>query len=207
LKRIYLPGDVVSQKPERIDNTYIENGKTYSMVTGLYDEAKRRLIQLEGEWLPQKGDMVIGIVSEIGRNGTYKLDIAHFMGGLLIDKSSRGTLSKGDILEAEVEKVENRNTVVLTMPRTLKGGTLMEVKPSKVHRIIGKNNTMVGQISELTGSTIVVGENGVIWIKGGEAALAASTITQVEKAAHISGLTEIIKQTLTSTMNERKKKE
>jgi exosome complex RNA-binding protein Rrp4 len=198
LKQIYLPGDVISEKPEQIDNTYVEEGKTYSMVTGIYDPAKRRLIQLEGEWIPQKGDLVIGIVSNSGRNGMYTLDLSHFMSGLLIEKRGSSNFAKGDIVEAEVENVENRKTVVLTMPKVLKGGTVMEIKPSKVHRVIGKNNTMIKQIADAAKTTIVPGENGIIWIDGGDVALAESAIHQVEREAHVSGLTEIIKQMLVS---------
>jgi exosome complex RNA-binding protein Rrp4 len=189
---------MISAKPERIDNTYIEDGKTYSMVTGMYDQAKGRLIQLEGEWLPQKGDLVIGIVANNGRNGMYTLDLSHFMNGLLIEKKGSANFAKGDIVEAEVDKVENRKTVVLSMPKILRGGTVMEIKPSKVHRVIGKNNTMIKQISESTKTTIVPGENGIIWLHGENVALAASAIAQVEREAHVSGLTEIIRQMLIS---------
>jgi exosome complex component RRP4 len=201
LKQIVLPGDIISPKPKIINNTYVESGKTYSMVTGMYDEEKGRLIQLEGGWFPQRGDMVVGIVSNSGRNGTYSLDLAHFMAGLIIGKKGESAFSKGDVIEAEVEKVEGRKTIVLMMPKVLRGGMLVGVRPSKVHRIIGKNNTMVKQISELTGTTIVVGENGIIWIKGANAQQAESTILEVERAAHVSGLTEIIKQKLVSRGN------
>ena len=78
-------------------------------------------------------------------------------------------------------------------PRVLKGGMILKIKPIKVPRVIGKKSTMVKQISDSTKSQIVVGVNGVIWIQGGNAALAIEAILRIEEEAHVGGLTERIK--------------
>ncbi len=70
----------------------------------------------------------------------------------------------------------------------LYGGTILEIRPTKIPRVIGKNNTMVQQIAAMTKSTIVVGNNGIIWLKGGNVALATEAIRKIEDEAHTSGL-------------------
>ena len=34
--RIVMPGELVAEQPERISYAYVENGKTYSTVVGLF---------------------------------------------------------------------------------------------------------------------------------------------------------------------------
>ena len=196
MKQIVLPGDKILEREERIPNTYAEDGKTYSFVTGLYDAATKRIVPLEGSWTPRQGDVVVGIITNAGRKGMYHLELSHFMNGMIIDKFTKLELHLGDVVEAEVEKIENRRIIHLIRPRTLKDGTIISISPTKVHRVIGKGNTMIKQICDGTRSSIVVGENGMIWIKGGNVNLAVSAILEVERSAHISGLTEMIKNML-----------
>ena len=80
--------------------------------------------------------------------------------------------------------------------RKLYGGKIIDVKPSKVPRIIGKNNTMIKQLTEGTKSTIIVGMNGRIWIKGGDVALTTKAILRIQEEAHTSGLTDRIREML-----------
>jgi exosome complex RNA-binding protein Rrp4 len=196
MKQIVLPGDMILEKEERLPNTYTEDGKTYAYVSGLYDSATKRIVALEGNWTPRQGDVVIGIITNAGRKGMYSLDLSHFMTGMIIDKFTKLELHKGEVVEAEVDRIENRRIVHLVRPRTLKDGVIITIGPTKVHRVIGKGNTMIKQICDATRSTIVVGENGMIWIKGGNVELATEAILEVERSAHISGLTEMIKNML-----------
>lgn len=196
MKQIVLPGDTILEREERIPNTYTEDGKTYSYVTGLYDTAMKRIVPLEGNWTPRQGDVVVGIISSAGRKGMYILDLSYFMNGMIVDKFSKFEMKVGEVVEAEVERIENRRTVQLVRPRTLKDGIIISIGPTKVHRVIGKGNTMIKQICDATRSSIVVGENGMIWIKGGNVALAIAAIQEVERSAHVSGLTEMIKNML-----------
>ena len=78
----------------------------------------------------------------------------------------------------------------------MRAASIIKVKPKKVLRVIGKKNTMIDQIKELTKTDIVVGLNGLIWLRGGNIELAEEAIFKIEREAHTSGLTESIRQYL-----------
>ncbi len=191
-----MPGDVIFDKPMRMDNSYVENGKTYAEVMGLFDSEKGSLVALEGAWSPRTDEVVIGIITN-SRNQVYEVDLSFYGRAILIgSKYDRQTYKLGDVVQAEVKDIENRKTVILWRPRTLYGGTLLDVKATKVPRIIGKANTMIMQIASITKSNIIVGNNGIVWLKGGDIALATMAIRKIEDEAHTSGLTERIKKLL-----------
>jgi exosome complex component RRP4 len=110
------------------------------------------------------------------------------------------------VIEAEVRdfrKFEDEALVSLTRPKVLHGGMLVAVKPTKVPRILGKANTMIKQIAEGTGSSLVVGMNGMLWIKGGDMNLVEKLIREVEEKAHTNGLTDKIKQEIDAYKNPK----
>ena len=76
--------------------------------------------------------------------------------------------------------------------RKLIGGRILKITPSKVPRVIGKAGSMIELIKDKTKCQIIVGQNGVIWIKGEKESLASKTILMIEKESHISGLTDKI---------------
>lgn len=193
MKQIIVPGEVVSQGQARMDNTYSENGKTYAKVMGLYDEEHKGVIPLEGPWKPRTDDMIVGIIAE-DKSKVYTVDVGFFGRTLLIaSKFDRESYKAGDVIEATIKDVEDRKTIILTSARKLEGGTVLMVKPAKVPRIIGKANTMIKQISEAAKTYIIVGMNGMIWMRGGNIALATEAIRKIEAEAHVSGLTERIR--------------
>jgi len=80
--------------------------------------------------------------------------------------------------------------------RKLRGGRIIKIAPSKVPRVIGKKGTMVRQIKNKTETKIIVGQNGLVWIKGENPNLAARAVKKVEEEAHLSGLTDKIDEWL-----------
>ena len=80
--------------------------------------------------------------------------------------------------------------------RKLIGGRIIKVTPSKVPRIIGKGGSMVEMIKKKTDTQIVVGQNGVIWIKGRRREKAIEAIIEIEKYSHVEGLTNYIAEFL-----------
>ncbi|MDE1856729.1 MAG: hypothetical protein KGH98_01450 [Candidatus Micrarchaeota archaeon] len=195
---IVVPGEIVSDQPMRSQNTNVEDGKTYAVRIALKDSRKGTLVPLEGVWRPHVGDIVVGIVTG-QRSSVYDIELNYFERSILVSgKYESHPLSPGELIEAKVKDVENRRTVILAYPKSLHGGTIVEAAPSKVPRIIGKEDTMVRQISEMTGTQIVVGKNGIIWIRGDERGVlkAKMAIKKIEDEAHIPGLTERIKQML-----------
>ena len=198
MRNIVLPGEIVAESPQRIQNAYIENGKTYSKIMGMYEPNSRGIIPLEGSWNPNPEDTVVGVVLE-PKGKVYIIDLMFFGRCLLIpNKFEDYSFETGDVIEAKITDVENRKTIILGGGKLLEGGKVIRVKPKKVLRVIGKKNTMIDQIKAITKTDIVVGLNGIIWLRGGEMDLATDAIFKIEREAHVSGLTESIKQYLES---------
>jgi exosome complex component RRP4 len=202
MRKIVVPGELLSDKSPRGKDIIIENGKAYATVMGVYDDQKNSFMPLEGPWYPQSDDLVIGIVEE-AKLTTSIVDMNSLYKGLLISKYSDTNMESGDIVEAIVRDVDETRTAVLQRPRKLFGGKIIDVKPTKVHRILGREDTMIRQIEQSTGATIKIGMNGRIWIKGGDVALASKAILQIEEEAHTSGLTERINKMLTEGKNNK----
>ena len=180
----------------RMHNAFSQNGKTYSSVLGIKDERTNEIVSLEGVWDPRPEDSVVGIVSE-DRGKVYIIDLSYFGRAILVPgKYEKYELNPGDIINAIIKDIEGKKTVVLKDARVLKGGTILSIKPKKIPRVIGKKSTMIRQIAEATGSHIVVGMNGLIWLSGGNMQLATETLLKIEREAHLSGLTETIKNFL-----------
>lgn len=198
--RVVVPGEVLADSPRKINFAYTENGRTYSSILGLFDEVGFRLIPLEGAYVPSQFDVVIGIVEEIKFAG-YTVDINSPYKGFLPAKDSRYEYELGDIISAKVRQVDEVKNINLENARKLVGGEIVEINPAKVPRVIGKKNSMLNLLKEATRSEIIVGNNGRIWIKGGNSALAARAVLKIEKEAHTTGLTERISALL---MEERR---
>ena len=198
MRHFVVPGDKILDRQMRIENAYVEAGATHSAVLGFYDDERNSIIPLEGAWKPRIGDLVIGIVSSIGRNGgTYNIDLTEFISGLVVaGKFSALDFKEGDIIEATIQDIEHKNLALLERPKALKKATMIKIKPVKIARVIGRAETMIKQISEYTGCSMVVGKNGLIWLDGGNVALATDVILKIEREEHLSGLTERIKDML-----------
>jgi exosome complex component RRP4 len=165
-------------------------------VLGLYDNSNREVIPLEGSWEPRIGDTIVGVVSA-SKNKVYEVELSYFKRSILVPgKFDRYELQYGDIVEAVIKDIEGKKTIILSEPKLLGNGIVLKIKPSKVPRVIGKQSTMVKQIIEATKSQIVVGVNGLIWLSGGDTAMAISAVPKIENEAHVSGLTERIKHML-----------
>jgi exosome complex component RRP4 len=111
-------------------------------------------------------------------------------------------LNVGDVLLCHVLSVDEIMRIQLTMrdreARRVHGGQLLEIQPSKVPRVIGREGSMIGMIKQASRSGIYVGQNGRIWLDGRDEdiALATRAIKLVEEHAQAAGLTEIVKDFL-----------
>lgn len=208
---------MISDKIIRMPNAIVEGGKTFTTVIGMLDEEKGSFVPLETVWYPRQGDFVIGIVENVKNNVSTMNLSSPFRGLILPPRRSFGRdrggfgrdreeerqeeMQVGDIASAfvrEVKRESDQIILILERPRKLFGGKVMAVRPSKVPRIIGKMNTMLKQLEAGTHSSILVGLNGVVWLKGGDTLLAIKAINQIQEEAHISGLTERINKLLES---------
>jgi len=191
MKKLVVPGELLFLYEQKGDFYYSEGGKTYSSVVGIFDTDKKVLTPLESVYIPKPMHKVIGIVTEV-RFVNYIIDINSPFEGMALSKFLRFDLNIGDIVEATVKNVESGGVVVLENVRRLVGGKLIEIKPSKIPRVIGKNASMQKVIEENTKTKMIIGLNGRIWIKGENIAKATKAIRKIEKEAHTSGLTERI---------------
>ncbi len=189
--RIVVPGEVLFEAPRTIAYAYVQDGKTYSSVVGLFSDKEGRLIPLQGAYTPLGEDVVIGVVKEVKFSG-YVVEIKSPYLGFLSGKETRDEFQMGDILIARVKGADEVRNVDLTEAKRLRDGEIIEVASVKVPRVIGKKNSMLNMLRDATRSEILVGNNGRIWIKGGNSSLAARAILKIENEAHTTGLTDAI---------------
>jgi exosome complex component RRP4 len=58
-------------------------------------------------------------------------------------------------------------------------------------------------IKEMTGTQIVVGQNGIVGVKGENEAIAAEAVLTIEKRAHTQGLTDYIKEMINKLLAKK----
>ncbi len=195
MSKIVVPGEVLYTQPKFMNHSYVEGGKTHAAVMGLFDEADGRLVALQGPYIPNLEDYVVGWVEEVKFAG-YTINIKSPYDGFLSSKETREEFKLGDIVLAMARSVDEVRNVNLSDARKLEGGELVTIPSVKVPRLIGKKSSMVTMVTEFTRSEIVIGKNGLVWIKGGDSALAARAVLKIDKEAHIQGLTDRMKKWL-----------
>ena len=61
---------------------------------------------------------------------------------------------------------------------------------------------MIELIKNKTGCHIIVGQNGVVWLKGDNEVLATKAVLMIEREAHVKGLTDIVTKLLEAEAQE-----
>lgn len=201
----YLPANGVFREGERI----IAN--TIGLVS--IDNRLIKLIPLTGFYMPKRNDVVIGKVANINFNG-WMIDIGHSNLAMLTLKEAtseyidkKADLSKfydfGDIIAAKIVSVTKDGTSDLSMKgpglNKLMNGRVIDVAPSKVPRIIGKQGSMINIIKSKINCRMVVGQNGKVWIqseKPEDEKKAIDIIRFIEKESIKEGLTEKVENLL-----------
>ncbi len=213
-KDIVVPGEVLAEGMDFLpgEGTYRDKNQLIANILGLVTIKGRliKLIPLAGKYKPKRDDLVIGKIIDITSKGwIVDLNCPYTAMISLRDASSDfipkdADLSKyfkiGDYVLAKIVMVTSQNLVDLSMKgpmlKKLEGGRLIKINPTKVPRLIGKKASMVTMIKDKTDCQILVGQNGLIWLKGdpkGEI-LAVSAIKKIERESHLSGLTEEIER-------------
>lgn len=210
---IFLPGELLSEREGKKigENVYEENGKVFSKVIGIprITESEISVIALSGKYIPKIGDRVIGTIIGVEISG-WVVDInspytAFLPLGEAVEEfvdTSRVDISKyydvNEIIFCRISKVTKNKIVQVSMhdlhAKKLVGGVLVKITPSKVPRVIGKGGSMVNLIKNKTNCELLVGQNGVIWVKGRDMSKAIEAILLIEKESHIIGLTEKVER-------------
>lgn len=215
-KSVVVPGQILAQGIEYLPSfgTYRLKENILAQQLGLLivDGKVLKTIPLSGVYLPKVNDVVIGKVIDILMSG-WRLEMnSPYSAVLPLKDASFDYIRKGedltnyfglqDYVLMKLTQVTSQNLVDATVRgpglRKLEGGRVIKVNALKVPRIIGKRGSMVNLIKSATDCDIVVGQNGLIWLKGTakQEALAYKTISMIEEQAHVPGLTERMKEYL-----------
>jgi len=206
---IVVPGDTIVEDEDMNVNSgvYKEQDKIKSKYLGtvMYSGNSVMVRPMGGRYIPEEGDTVIGEVSRVSYS-RWSVDLkSPYEGNLNIADATDEYVDLdeddltdfydvGDAVVVKVKNVTKSMDVDLTMTdkrcKKLEGGRIVQVPPSKVPRVIGKKGTMVKQINKVTNCNIIVGQNGLVWISGDKANLAARAVKKVEDEAHVDGLTD-----------------
>ncbi|MEM3737670.1 MAG: exosome complex RNA-binding protein Rrp4 [Candidatus Bathyarchaeia archaeon] len=213
-RQIVAPGDPLAEGDYVAGaNTYKEHHKIYAQKLGLVDFEGRTIyvVALKGRYIPTAGDLVIGIVVDVGLNGWYvdinapydaSLSVSDVLGRSFGPKVEALTniLKLGDVIIAKVLAFDRTRDPSLTIRGPDLGpvgrGVIIDLTPPKIPRLIGKKGSMISMLKQKSGCDIVVGQNGRVLIRGDQPKmieLLISAINMVEKESHRSGLTDKIK--------------
>ncbi|MEJ2280889.1 MAG: exosome complex RNA-binding protein Rrp4 [Candidatus Bathyarchaeota archaeon] len=210
-KQLVTPGDLLAEG-EYVsgDSTYKENGKIYANRLGLvdYDGKRVHVVALKAFYIPVPGDTVIGKVIETSPGG-WTIDIkaphlARLRASDVVERSFKpettdlpSIFDVGDLIIANVVAYDRTRDPLLTVREPGLGkivrGQLVEVTPTKIPRIIGRQGSMVGMIKKETGCQMTIGQNGLVLISGRSAEderLAVMALRKIERESHTSGLTD-----------------
>ncbi len=215
-RSIVVPGQVLATGMDYLPSkgTYRSKDKILANSLGLVqvDGKVIKTIQLAGRYLPKKGDIVVGRVSDVLLSG-WRVDLHTMYDAVLsLMEASNDYIKRGedltryfaldDWVACKITQVTSQNLVDVTMRgpglRKLGAGTVIEANPSKVPRIIGKRGSMVTMLKKATDCDVMVGQNGVIWVSGEPEMenLIIEVIHLIEHNSHLSGLTQTVKQLL-----------
>lgn len=203
--------------PDR--HIYIYGGKLYSDVMGVVsiEDKSVSVIPLEGVYIPHKDDNVIGFVIGVGISNwlvdikaPYKavLPASDVIEGFTpLTHNLRSYLDIGDFVYAKIAAFDRLRDPVLTIRGKGLGkiidGFVIDVKPSKIGRIIGKKGSMFNVLTTLTGCEISIGLNGYVWARCSDdftLSVLVKAIRLIEAKAHMKGLTEEVKMFIESQL-------
>jgi len=213
-RTIIVPGEVIASGTDFLpgEGTRREGKDIIALKFGLLEKSENlfKIIPLSGTYLPRVGNTVIGQVTDLTFNGWF-IDLLSPHTGFLPVVECAGYVNKkdlaeyyniGDMIVTKVRDLRSRS-IELTMKdqtcKKLSGGFLIKINPTRVPRVIGKAGSMVTTIKNGTGCNIVVGQNGLIWIKGKDAEseiFAKEAIMKIVEKPFIDGLTDQIKEFL-----------
>ena len=123
------------------------------------------------------------------------------------------TFDVGDVLFLRVVDVDEVKKVKLGLKGRglgkFRGGILINITPTKVPRLIGKKGSMINMIKDETRCDVVVGQNGVVWVKGEPEMerVAEKVIMMIEEQAHTSGLTDRVRNMLLELLGKEPEEE
>lgn len=212
-REIVVPGELLAISGKRAGpGTYSEGGKIFASQLGIKSVRPDMIsvVPFSGQYMPLRGDLVVGKIVDVGASN-WLVDInSPYPAPLHVNEvpwrvefgETRKFMSVGDVVLLKIIGSDEQKRIQITMQdhglRKLTGGMVLEISPSKVPRVIGKNGSMIQMLKNMTGCRIYVGQNGRIWIDGDldNIVKAVQAVRMIEEEAHAHGLTEKVKQLL-----------
>lgn len=210
-KQLVTPGDLLAEGNYIAgDNTYKEGDKIYATRVGLADYEGRELyvVALKAFYVPNVGDLVIGKVVDVGLGG-WVLDIrapylARLRASDVLDRTFKpqkddlpSIFDVGDLILSEIVAYDRTRDPLLTVRESGLGkitrGTVAEITPTKIPRVIGRKGSMINMLKRETGCQVTVAQNGLILVSGKtseDERLVVMAIRKIEQEAHTTGLTD-----------------
>jgi exosome complex component RRP4 len=208
-RRVVIPGEIIVSSEDALpgDGARREGENIVANRFGLAEEAGRliKVIPISGAFVPRRGNVVIGLVTDITYAG-WLVDIDSAGSAFLpIDESPRFInrneldqfLKIGDVVAAKIWSVKSSKSIDLTLKARglgkLEDGFTFKIIPARVPRVIGREGSMINLIKDKTGCNITVGQNGWVWIKGTSTdseIKARKAIEFIANNVHLIGLTE-----------------
>jgi exosome complex component RRP4 len=221
-KQLVVPGDLLAEGEYMSgDSTYKNNGKIYANRLGLVDYNGKlvHVVALKAFYIPAPEDLVIGKIVETTPGG-WVIDIkaphlARLRASDVVERSFKpettdlpSIFDVGDLIITKVVDYDRTRDPILTVREPGLGkimrGQLIEVTPTKIPRVIGRQGSMVGMIKKETGCQLTIGQNGWILISGRspeDERLAIMALRKIEAESHTSGLTDRVTEMI---IKERK---
>lgn len=218
-KQIVVPGEILADADYHSGRgTFKDEDKVCSALVGLVAlrDKKISVIPLQSKYIPKRGDVVIGEITDV-RFSMWNLDINSPYSGILpaaeVFGKEKRDLNKafdvGDVLFLRVVDVDEVKKVKLGLKGRglgkFRGGILIYITPTKVPRLIGKKGSMINMIKDQTHCEVVVGQNGVVWVKGKPEMerVVQKVVKTIEDEAHTSGLTDRIRDMLLELLGKK----
>lgn len=201
-RHIVSPGDVITEDTGymRGHGTYVDGDKLIASVAGVVERVNKLICvrPFKTRYNGEVGDVVVGRVTEVGQkrwkvetfsrlDSVLLLSSVNLPGGELRRRSAedelmmRHFLAEGDLISAEVQSVYSDGSLSLHT-RSLKygklrEGTLVQVPPSLVKRC------KTHFLNLPCGATVILGNNGYVWICPLEDEQATLTDNQTDRLA------------------------
>jgi exosome complex component RRP4 len=213
-RAVAIPGEIIKTGKEYLpgDGTMRQGENIVACRFGLADEYNRfiRVIPLSGVYIPRRGNLVIGKVTDITFNG-WIIDVGSpYSSFLMLNEYPKyiesddldSYIAIGDLVLCKILRTKRKGLDLTMKSRGLgkiDDGMIIQINSNKVPRVIGKEGSMINLIKDSTKCDITVGQNGIIWIKGAsvtEELKAKDVINFIVEKSFLPGLTDEVKKYL-----------
>lgn len=216
-RALVTPGQLIAEGDyETGEGTFWDDDKIRASQMGLVDKRgnKLKIIPLEGRYIPQVGDKVLGIVVDnyysgwiLDLNAPYegRLSVSDYLQRRvdLYEEDISDYLEVGDVVEARISDLDGLMDIDLEVSDRergkVTGGRLIEISSSRIPRVIGRKGSMISVLQEQGECSLSIGQNGriIIWADTREQTnRVVEAILMIEREAHTSGLTDRVKKLL-----------